>query len=362
MKRFNPFCVMVALFALIIAACSKDDNKVDNKPENPKELILEKTSLTLKVAETATLTVTSGNGSYTVKVADQAVASATVTQNTLKIAAIAQGETVVTVADAKGKTASLSVKVTNPLKVDKTTVTLEGTSVEEIAISSGNPDYVLQSSNEDVVKATIIGKESKAIRLQGVAQGVATLTLTDSENQTVIISVTVNAEEISDLFEIDEYGVAIELLATPKGAVKFPAKATSITDELLYSQKEITSIDFNKVTEIGSSAIAGTSNLKSINLRGVKEIGDSAFTASGLTELTLPATVETIGRMAFMNNYSLTKVTVLNPTPITISLNTFATSAQNREKRILYVPKGSKTAYENNENWAKNFKEIRELN
>ena len=82
---------MVALFALIIAACSKDDNKADNKPENPKELILEKTSLTLKVAETATLTVTSGNGSYTVKVADQAVASATVTQNTLKITAIAQG-------------------------------------------------------------------------------------------------------------------------------------------------------------------------------------------------------------------------------------------------------------------------------
>ena len=75
---------MVALFALIIAACSKDDNKADNKPENPKELILEKTSLTLKVAETATLTVTSGNGSYTVKVADQAVASATVTKTPLK--------------------------------------------------------------------------------------------------------------------------------------------------------------------------------------------------------------------------------------------------------------------------------------
>lgn len=94
----------------------------------------------------------------------------------------------------------------------------------------------------------------------------------------------------------------------------------------------------------------------------VKKIGFQAFIGSGLTELTLPASIESIGAMAFMNNYSLTKVTVLNPTPLTISSNTFATSAQNKQKRVLYVPKGSKTAYESNENWAKNFKEIRELN
>ena len=116
------------------------------------------------------------------------------------------------------------------------------------------------------------------------------------------------------------------------------------------------------ITKIGDGAFKATTNLKKVVMTKVKSIGVQAFISSGLTELTLPASIETIKSMAFMNNYSLVKVTVLNPTPITISLNTFATSAQNREKRILYVPKGSKTAYENNENWAKNFKEIRELN
>ena len=151
MKRFNPFCVMVALFALIIAACSKDDNKADNKPENPKELILEKTSLTLKVAETATLTVTSGNGSYTVKVADQAVASATVTQNTLKITAITQGETVVTVADAKGKTASLSVTVTGIFAVVDKSVTVENGAKTDVKLQNGHANYNCVCVPEGVV-------------------------------------------------------------------------------------------------------------------------------------------------------------------------------------------------------------------
>ena len=177
MKRFNPFCVMVALFALIIAACSKDDNKADNKPENPKELILEKTSLTLKVAETATLTVTSGNGSYTVKVADQAVASATVTQNTLKITAIAQGETVVTVADAKGKTASLSVTVTGIFAVVDKSVTVENGAKTDVKLQNGHANYNCVCVPEGVV--LVSAKTDNVLSVEGLKVGSATVTVTD---------------------------------------------------------------------------------------------------------------------------------------------------------------------------------------
>jgi len=434
MKRFNPFCVMVALFALIIAACSKDDNKADNKPENPKELILEKTSLTLKVAETATLTVTSGNGSYTVKVADQAVASATVTQNTLKITAIAQGETVVTVADAKGKTASLSVTVTGifavvdksvtvengaktdvklqnghanyncvcvpegvvlvsaktdnvlsveglkvgsatvtvtdvqsgkqdifevtvtgmPFTISKNSFVLEVGNTEQVAITSGNPDYKVQYSIENVVKGA----------------GKANVIITDAAQQKATIAVTVNGAVAGDIFDVDEGEdenegekvVSLKMGAVATGAITIPDEGTVLDASLFDGNKDITSADLKNITKIGDGAFKATTNLKKVVMTKVKSIGVQAFTGSGLTELTLPASIETIKSMAFMNNYSLVKVTVLNPTPITISLNTFATSAQNREKRILYVPKGSKTAYENNESWAKNFKEIRELN
>ena len=94
----------------------------------------------------------------------------------------------------------------------------------------------------------------------------------------------------------------------------------------------------------------------------VKSIGVQAFISSGLTELTLPASIESIGQSAFQDNRALVKVTCLAVTPPTIQSQTFASVWNNPTKTVvLYVPKGSKTAYTNHEHW-KNFKELRELN
>ena len=447
MKRFNPFCVMVALFALIIAACSKDDNKADNKPENPKELILEKTSLTLKVAETATLTVTSGNGSYTVKVADQAVASATVTQNTLKITAIAQGETVVTVADAKGKTASLSVTVTGifavvdksvtvengaktdvklqnghanyncvcvpegvvlvsaktdnvlsveglkvgsatvtvtdvksgkkdifevtvtgmPFTISKNSFVLEVGNTEQVAITSGNPDYKVQYSIENVVKAQINGN---VIHLTAVGAGKANVIITDAAQQKATIAVTVNGAVAGDIFDVDEGEdenegekvVTLKNGAVATGAITIPDEGTVLAEEIFKNNRDIISADLKNIKKIGDGAFWGNANLKKVVMTKVKNIGFQAFISSGLTELTLPASIESIGQSAFQDNKALVKVTCLAVTPPTIQSQTFAGVWNNSTKNVvLYVPKGSKAAYANHEHW-KNFKEIRELN
>ena len=447
MKHFNPFFLMVAIFALIITACSKDDNNPANKPELIKDLTLQKTTLALKVQETATLTITSGNGNYTAKAANEATVSATVEQNTLKITAIAQGETVVTVTDAKGKTATLSVTVSGifavvdktitvqngakadvklqnghanyafkstpegvvlvsaksdneltveglkvgsatvtvtdvqsgktdtfevtvtgmPFTISKNSFVLEVGNTEQVTITSGNPTYTVQYSIDNVVKAQINGN---VIHLTAVGAGKANVIITDAAAQKATIAVTVNGAVAGDIFDVDEgedenEGEKVVTLKTgvsATGAITIPDEGTVLDASIFDGNKDIVSADLKNITKIGEGAFQGTTNLKKVVMNKVKHIGVQAFTASGLTELTLPASVETIGRMAFMNNYSLTKVTVLNPTPVNISLNTFATSAQNREKRVLYVPKGSKSAYENNENWAKNFKEIRELN
>ena len=184
------------------------------------------------------------------------------------------------------------------------------------------------------------------------------------------IAVTVNGAVAGDIFDVDEGEdenegekvVSLKMNAVATGAITIPDEGTVLAEEIFDGNKGISSADLKNITKIGDGAFKATTNLKKVVMTKVKKIGFQAFIGSGLTELTLPASIESIGAMAFMNNYSLTKVTVLNPTPITITLNTFATSAQNREKRILYVPKGSKAVYESNENWAKNFKEIRELN
>ena len=52
----------------------------------------------------------------------------------------------------------------------------------------------------------------------------------------------------------------------------------------------------------------------------------------------------------------LTSVTVLNPTPVVIAEDVFT----NRTNAILYVPEGSKSAYQTADYW-KEFKEIVEI-
>ena len=64
----------------------------------------------------------------------------------------------------------------------------------------------------------------------------------------------------------------------------------------------------------------------------------------------------TIDYMAFGYCTGLTSVTVLNPTPVAITQNVFT----NRKNATLYVPQGSKSAYQAANYW-KEFKEIIEI-
>jgi hypothetical protein len=66
--------------------------------------------------------------------------------------------------------------------------------------------------------------------------------------------------------------------------------------------------------------------------------------------------VTSIGDRAFRDCSALTSVTALNPNPVAITEYVFT----NRRNATLYVPKGSKTAYQAADYW-KEFKEIVEI-
>jgi len=111
------------------------------------------------------------------------------------------------------------------------------------------------------------------------------------------------------------------------------------------------------VTEIPNDAFSSAS-IQSISLpRNTKSIGTMAFRyCTKLTSITIPASVETIGANAFSSCNSLLGVVVESSTPVAVHRLAFPTSAN----VYLYVPKGSKAAYEAADYW-KDFKEIIEM-
>ena len=98
----------------------------------------------------------------------------------------------------------------------------------------------------------------------------------------------------------------------------------------------------------------------------VKTIGEAAFFGSfSLTAIDIPATVECIEKDAFNDCRYLESVTVHQTIPLSIAGDCFNWWDQDngvyqKTKATLYVPKGSKAAYETADGW-KDFKEIVEV-
>ncbi len=79
----------------------------------------------------------------------------------------------------------------------------------------------------------------------------------------------------------------------------------------LYNSQALKSIDLGGVTSIGEEAFASCKALENITLPAtLKTIGDSAFMGSGLKEITIPATVTTVGASAFENCTSLDRAVI----------------------------------------------------
>ncbi len=117
----------------------------------------------------------------------------------------------------------------------------------------------------------------------------------------------------------------------------------------------------SNVTSIGKYIFFGCYSLTLVTIpESVTKIGESAFCdCSGLTEITIPSSVTSIGSGAFMRCSGLASIYSLNPEPPMCSGN-YVFDNVDKSTCVLYVPEGSKEAYSTANVW-KDFFNIVEM-
>ena len=143
-----------------------------------------------------------------------------------------------------------------------------------------------------------------------------------------------------------------KLVAGCKNTV-VPNSVTFIGDYAFYWCSELTSVNIpDNVATIGEYAFYGCNGLTSVVIpNNVTSIGHYAFLGcDGLASVSIPSSVISVGNSAFSGCTSLTSITVESEMPISLGENVFG--EVDKSTCTLYVPTGSKSAYESAEGWS----------
>lgn len=110
--------------------------------------------------------------------------------------------------------------------------------------------------------------------------------------------------------------------------VVIPSTVTSIPTDLFEGCSKLSEVVMHSgITSIASYAFYGTYALQTLSLPDtLKSIGGYSFTGSGITELTIPASMDTINANAFYNASKLASVTFEAPDGWVMASSSSATS------------------------------------
>lgn len=103
MKKLN-FLMGLFLTSCLFVACHKKDLPTPKLTVTPS-------SVSVKVAENATVKIGGGTAPYSVTEADKTIATATVTKNEVKVTGVKEGQTTLTVSDKNKVKGTIIVKV-----------------------------------------------------------------------------------------------------------------------------------------------------------------------------------------------------------------------------------------------------------
>ncbi|WP_288898141.1 pilus assembly protein N-terminal domain-containing protein, partial [uncultured Capnocytophaga sp.] len=162
---------------------------------NAFSLTLERNAVEVNADAAVEVAITAGNGNYTLQVADNSKATATIVGNKVRIEGKAAGTTKVTVKDSQNKTAEITVTVNAfSLTLERNAVEVNADAAVDVAITAGNGNYTVQVADNSKATATIVGDK---VRIEGKAAGTTKVTVKDSQNKTAEITVTVKPRGLS---------------------------------------------------------------------------------------------------------------------------------------------------------------------
>nr|WP_314801505.1 leucine-rich repeat protein [uncultured Capnocytophaga sp.] len=302
MRKIILISLTILATICIYVSCSKDDSPAESLA---KPFVLTPKEVNIPLKETATLTITSGNGQYRIVQTDeskQIVQLSLANQNTnVLVEALKSGATTATLIDLKSKAEiTLTIQVIIPpsyyeLSEDKKT----------LIKWKNNQEQSLDFSSDPVLKEiTTIGegafKDNDALKEVILPQKVT--------------------------FVAKEAFASVSQLET----IKLPNTVSAIGEGVFSgctALKEVILPENESFTKIPKKAFEDCKSLKTIQLPNtIDEIGILAFADAGLTQVTLPQNLITISQQAFVGNKELKEITI--PKNVTlISLAAFQETA-----------------------------------
>ena len=171
--------ILLCLFAIALCACEdKNDSSTPIKVGTDSASL---TELTLHPQSRYDLLLSGGNHKYTVNVANSRLASASISQDTLKITSYQEQGTTFAIIHSHDQSARLEIRVIpNELNFTAEEVTLAPTDINKtIRLGGGDVVSLTTTDPDEVMKATWQGRNG-IVEIRGKAEGVATLTATSA--------------------------------------------------------------------------------------------------------------------------------------------------------------------------------------
>ena len=244
------------------------------------------------------------------------------------------------------------------------------------SLQNGRYDRVTITANNGKVEATLVTKDIKAqgnnqgtklgelvtgIKITAKEAGEAVIQLTNGDGQSLQIKFTVTAYVANNYFNVNADGVlTVKSGVILPAEVVLPSNAKKVAEKAFKNQPNVTSIDFNNVTEIEGSLFDNVANPTGINItkvimRKVEKVGYDTFrNAVHLKVIEFPSTLKFLGNQSLFGCTALRAVAFRSTTPpkgMTYSGNELekAESAldTDRGNRVrLFIPISSATAYQ----------------